>query len=384
MKTRGIFVSAVILILAVGIGSAHAEEFYKGKFVTFTRGIFSGGVVRCLHAAAGAARMPAHIPGGPKVVVKNMTGAGGLISANYMYNRAPRDGTAVGGWGGALVLQDVLGRKAIQVRRPQVRLVGDAGPLQHGVLVQQPERHQERGGLVRGQEAGHHRRLRSGVHSVRCTEAAQRGSWIAACGSSRGIGAAQRHSLAVEMGEVDGYCGSWQTVKSIWREPFETGKIRVVIQANLQSHPELQKVPLAMDYAKTDEARELVKVLDYAYSAPFKYSVPPDVPQDRLKILQRAFVKALEDPKLLATAKKAKIEIVGVDGPTTAKIVAELYEMNAATKSKLRKHPPAEGRAIAGNSSQGRGAWKRSSQKTWLPRCAVRASILSRTSRRRV
>ena len=143
--------------------------------------------------------------------------------------------------------------------------------------------------------------------------------------------------LAVEMGEVDGYCGSWQTVQSIWREAFDSGKIRVVIQANLKSHPDLKDVPLAMDYAKTDEARQLLKVLDYAYSAPFKYSVTPGVPQDRLIMLQKGFVAALRDPKLLAMAKRAQMEIAPVDGVATAKIVNELYDMNAATKTELQR-----------------------------------------------
>ena len=143
--------------------------------------------------------------------------------------------------------------------------------------------------------------------------------------------------LAVEMGEVDGYCGSWQTVQSIWREAFDSGKIRVLIQANLESHPDLKDVPLAMDYAKTDEARQLLKVLDYAYSAPFKYSVPPGVPQDRLRMLQKGFVAALRDPKLLVMAKRAQMEIAPVDGVATAKIVNELYDMNAATKTELQR-----------------------------------------------
>ena len=191
MKTRGIFVSAVILILAVAIGSAHAEEFYKDKFVTFTVGYSPGGsfdgYTRLL-----ARRMPAHIPGGPKAVVKNLTGAGGLISANYMYNRAPRDGTAIGGWGGALVLQNVLGRKATKFDGRKFGWLGTPAPYNTVCSFNSQSGIKSVAGLVRGQEAGHHRRIRSGLHSVRCTEAAQRGSWIAAAGhrgvSGRGEG----------------------------------------------------------------------------------------------------------------------------------------------------------------------------------------------------
>ncbi len=328
--------SAFALMLVLGMGSAvHGEEFYKDKFITFIVGYSPGGSFDA-YTRLLARHMPAHIPGAPKAVVKNMTGAGGLISANYMFNQAPRDGTAVGGWGGALVLQNVLGRKETKFDGRKFGWLGTPAPYNTVCSFNS----------------------KSGIKSVEDWFAAKKPVTIAgfAPGSTpsdvpklvnaalglplrviEGYRGGAKARLAVEMGEVDGYCGSYQTIKAIWREPFETGKIRAVIQTTLESHPELKHVPLAKDYAKTDEARLLVKVLDYAYSAPFKYSVPPDVPKERLRILQRAFVKALEDPALLATAKRSKTEVAAVDGPTTAGIIAELYEMNDATKDKLRK-----------------------------------------------
>lgn len=326
---------SLILTLAVGIASgAHGEDYYKEKFITFIVGYSPGGSFDA-YTRLLARSMPDHIPGQPKAVVKNMTGAGGLIAANYIYNRARRDGRTIGGWGGALVLQNVLGREATKFDGRKFGWLGTPAPYNTVCSFNR----------------------QSGIESVKDWFAAKKPVTIAgfAPGSTpsdvpkllraalglplkviEGYRGGAKARLAVEMGEVDGYCGSWQTVKSIWREAFDSGKIRVVLQTTLKSHSELEDVPLAIDYAKTDEARQLVKILDYAYSAPFKYSVPPNVPSDRLEILQKAFVEALRDPKLLATAKKSQMEVEPVGGPATAKIVRELYDMNAATKSKLR------------------------------------------------
>src|SRR5437879_1202105 len=68
--------------------------------------------------------------------------------------------------------------------------------------------------------------------------------------------------LAVESGEVDGYCGSWQTVETVWRGAYESKKIVPVLQASLKSLPKYKQIPLAISYAKTEEARELLRVAD--------------------------------------------------------------------------------------------------------------------------
>jgi len=143
--------------------------------------------------------------------------------------------------------------------------------------------------------------------------------------------------LAVESGEVDGLCASWQATKVSWRSQIEAGKIRVVLQATLKSHPDLKKIPLAINYAKTDQARTLLRVADNVHAYQFPYSVPPGTPPDRLKILQQAFVKTMRDKELAAEAKKADLEVAPVDGPTTAKTFASLYELNPTLIAQLKE-----------------------------------------------
>jgi hypothetical protein len=53
--------------------------------------------------------------------------------------------------------------------------------------------------------------------------------------------------------------------------------------------------------------------------------------------LQKAFVDTLNDPELLAEAKKSKLEIEVIDGPTIAKKLAQLYDIKPEVVAKLKE-----------------------------------------------
>jgi len=61
------------------------------------------------------------------------------------------------------------------------------------------------------------------------------------------------------------------------------------------------------------------------------------MPKDRLEILQKAFMATTRDPALLAEAEKAKLDFKPTDGPTAARLFAEIYEMKPALVAKLKE-----------------------------------------------
>jgi hypothetical protein len=114
--------------------------------------------------------------------------------------------------------------------------------------------------------------------------------------------------------------------------------VHIVLQTTEKAHPDLKNVPLAMQYAKSDEARALLGIAHGPYSLGARpYTVPPGVPPDRLQLLQKAFMETLRDPDLLNEAQKSQVDTDPVDGPTVAKTMAGLYELSPAFKSKLTK-----------------------------------------------
>jgi hypothetical protein len=122
----------------------------------------------------------------------------------------------------------------------------------------------------------------------------------------------------------------------VWRNAYDTKKIHPVLQASLQSHPKYKHIPVAINYAKSDEARELLAVADNVHGAQFPFTVPPGVSKDRLQLLQRAFIRTLKDADLIAEAKRSQLDIAPVDGPAVAKTLMGLYDLKPATVARLK------------------------------------------------
>jgi len=334
-RAIGCIVTSVFVTMAVSLGAAHGQEFYKDKTITFIVGYSPGGIYD-QYTRLIARHITKHISGQPNTIVENMTGAGGIIAANHLYNRAKPDGLTVAAWASPLILQQIMGNDAAKFDARKVGWVGIPGPY----------------------DTACHFNRESGIKTVEDWFAAKKPVKISSIGPGTGLsdvpkllkaalglplevvegykGGAEAR-VAVENGEVDGLCASWQATKITWRSQMDSGKIRVVLQATLKSHADLKEVPLANDYAKTDEARTLLKVADNVHVYQFPYSVAPGTPPERLQILQQAFIKTLRDPELVAEAKKAQLEVNPIDGPTTAKTFAGLYELNPALVAKLKE-----------------------------------------------
>jgi hypothetical protein len=125
-------------------------------------------------------------------------------------------------------------------------------------------------------------------------------------------------------------------VETVWGGAYDSKRIHAVLQASLKPHPKYKHVPVAINYAKSAEARELLTVADNAHGAQFPFAVPPGMSKDRLDLLQRAFARTLKDPDLLAEAKRSQLDIDPVDGPTVEKTLASLYDLKPATIARLK------------------------------------------------
>jgi tripartite-type tricarboxylate transporter receptor subunit TctC len=100
-----LFLSAIIgpILSVADYHPALAQDFYKDKIIRFIVGQAAGGGYDT-YTRIIAQQMIKHIPGHPAVTVENMTGAGSLVAANYLYNTAKTDGLTVANWNSAFVL----------------------------------------------------------------------------------------------------------------------------------------------------------------------------------------------------------------------------------------------------------------------------------------
>ncbi len=328
----------LVLALAPGAVSyaAEADGFYKGKMLNFVVGFAAGGGFDT-YTRAIARHMGRHIPGNPTTVVINRPGAGSLIAANYVYNKSKPDGLTIGNFIGPLILQHVLGNEAALFDGRKFGWVG-VPVSDHGTCVLT-----EKSGIeTLDQWIASKRPIKIGATGPGSTTSDIPKLVKAALGLPtqviEGYGGTARIRLAAEAGEIDGACWAWQSIKVTWRTALKSGIVRPIFQAMLKPHADLKDVPVIINYAKTNEARELLEILAHVYGDTVRpYAVPPGTPNDRLLILQKAFMETMKDPEFLAEAKKAQLEFNPMDGPTAAKVFSDLYKLEPRKVGKLRK-----------------------------------------------
>src|ERR1700691_6107034 len=109
-------------------------EFYKGKTITLITSTGVGGTYDVV-ARLVARYMPHYIPGNPTMIVQNMPGGGNVIATNYMYNIAPKDGTAIATIHSAMPLQQALDAGGVRYDSDQFNWLGSTGSQNEVILV---------------------------------------------------------------------------------------------------------------------------------------------------------------------------------------------------------------------------------------------------------
>jgi tripartite-type tricarboxylate transporter receptor subunit TctC len=120
------------LFLAVALPLRAQENFFQGKTIRFIVS-YQSGDSHDLWARAYARHMGKHIPGNPMFIVQNMTGAGSMVAANYIYNIAKPDGLTMGTFAPGLYLAQVTGSKEVKFDWAKFTWIGS--PEQNGNVL---------------------------------------------------------------------------------------------------------------------------------------------------------------------------------------------------------------------------------------------------------
>jgi tripartite-type tricarboxylate transporter receptor subunit TctC len=326
-------VLSVFVISSPAYSSTH--DFYKGKTIRFITAFSPGGAFD-VYTRAVARHYHKHVSGNPSTIVENMTGAGGIIQANYMFQRAKPDGLTIGNNIGGLILQQILGAKGVEFDGRKFEYLGAPSVddsvcaltkasgvtnMNEWLAAKEPLK---LGGIGPG----------GTLSDVARTLNAALGLPIRVIDGYKGVADAR---LAADAGELAGYCGGWESVKLQWRQAVEAGQVSVVVQVTTKKNPELPNVPLAIDFAKTEEARRLLKyaVHDVAIMQRL-FFLPPGTPKDRVRLLRKSFLDTLNDPEYIAESNKTGLTIGPVTGEEIEEIVSGLFKLDNAMIAKLK------------------------------------------------
>jgi tripartite-type tricarboxylate transporter receptor subunit TctC len=310
-----------------GAGAVQAADFYAGKNIDLVIGSAPGGGYDTYGRLMGR-YIGKYIPGKPTIVPRNMPGAGSGKAASFIYEVAPKDGTAIAGiFPGAVVgplLDDRMQNVQYKPTKFNYLASADSGTRVCATMKSTPiktfEDAQKMKTTVGASQAGGSTR----DYAVMLNNlAGAKFDVIAGYKGSHPI------LLAMERGEVSGLCGlDWTSFKTQKPDWIRDKQINVLIQVGPDPEPELTKmgVPEVWKYLKTEEDRKVVELIVAQQVFGRPYIAPPGTPKDRVEILRKAFDSALHDKKLLAEAEKMRLSIKPASGEKVQDLVAKLYK----------------------------------------------------------
>ena len=328
---------ALVAALAMSASAAAAgvADFYKGKTITAVVGGSVGGGYD-LYTRALTHNMGRHIPGNPSMIEQFMPGAGGTKAANYLYNVAPKDGTAIGLISNAAPMYQALGGSGVKYDAAKFNWIGRMASMQYALMVWHA----------------------SGVRSIDDLKA--REVIFGSTGRSQGnymvpillknllglkakviIGypGTKDIDLVMQKGEVDGRLGTWASwLIAAGGEWVRDKKVIPILQSGLEHMPDLN-VPLLRDLARNDDQRAILELVASDAAVGRAFLLPPDVPADRVEAMRRAFDATMKDPAFLEEAKKFRLIIEPMTGEwvqqVAVKTVSTPPNLIAETKKAL-------------------------------------------------
>lgn len=320
------------------VGAAHASthEFFSGKIVRIVVGSSAGGGFDT-YARTVARHMSKHIPGSPTVIVENMPGAGQRIAANHVYKAAKPDGLTLGNFYGGLLLGQVLEYPGIEFDAMKFEYVGV--PLRDRTVcaltkssgITNVEKWLTAKAPVKLGSTGTDDLQLYGIPKILNAALGLPVQVVAGYKGTADI------RLAAETGELAGACWGWESIKATWRKAVGAGDVVVVVQTVPQSLPDLPKVPLAINLAKSEEARQLIQVGIHDVNAITRpYVLPPGTPKGRVQALRKAFVETLHDREFLADVAKSELAVDPMSGEELERTVTGLFQLKPATLAKLK------------------------------------------------
>jgi len=327
--------------LLSGIAHATSHEFFKGKAIRLVVGTSVGGAMDDWSRFI-APHLSRNIPGSPDIVVQNMPGAGTVIAANHIYNIAKPDGLTLGLVNPAIYIDQLVGAKEVKFDWPKFSWIGSPEQVDQVLFMRAdfPQKSLED--------------LRKAPEPPRCAATGRAGLAYflpklleEALGIKihmvLGYGGGGDMNLAMEKGEI--HCRAGTVSAYVGREPtrtwIKTGFVRALVQSGAKRYSKLSDVPTIyeqMDTYKTpDPIKRLAKVLLSSGGFGRPFIGPPGMPAERVKILREAFAKTMNDPGLLAAAKKRKWDIEATSGEELEATAKEVMVQPPEVIARLKK-----------------------------------------------
>jgi len=339
MRRAVLFLFAIVV--ATGGRAAAQTPYYQGKTITIITGSQTGDVFD-IYARLIAAHIGKHIPGNPNVVVQNMTGAGHIVAANFVYSVAKPDGLTLLAPNPNLYVDQLIGRSEIKFDWAKFSWLGNAQRTTDMLYMRTDAPFKTMEDVRSAKEppkCGATGTGTTGFMVPRLLEETIGAKFNVITGYKGG----NEVDLAVERGEIQ--CRAFSVTAFFAREPFhtwrKTGFVRVPIQLgkNRDSRlPDVVTLNELMEKYKTPEiGRRVALVVTASEIFQRPYMGPPGMRPEVVKVLREAFQKTLKDNAFLEEVKSKKLDAEFTSGEEMESMAKEMMSQRPEVIERLKK-----------------------------------------------
>jgi tripartite-type tricarboxylate transporter receptor subunit TctC len=319
---RRMTAALVLALLALSAPVARApaqtaDEFYKGRQIRFIVGTAAGQDYDSW-ARLVARHLPRFLPGNPTFVVENMPGAGHILATNFLFNLAPRDGSAIGMVSRNMTEAAILKLPNVRFDPAKFNWIGSP-ELNHRVLF-----------------------VNTGSGFDKVSDLYERELIVGTPGGFQGVSAAPillknllhmrlkiiqgYHSpgdivLAMARREVEGIVQSVGAPEGARRQWIESGQMRVMFNMEHERVAGLDS-PTIFEFIKSEEDRQVMAFFSSSMELGRPLMAPPGVPPERVARLRAAFDAVVKDAAFLQDAAALGFEVMPQNGEEIAARVA--------------------------------------------------------------
>lgn len=336
MKVKNFLAAAGMGLAMLGAAPPAAAQgpSFEGETITIYVGTGAGSTYD-IYARLLAEYMPTHLLGKPQVIVKNQPGAGGARATAYLYNIAPKDGTALGMVQQNLPLFQVLSPDQAKFDMGKMNWIGVLTDVTSVIAVSSSTGVKEVAGAKKKEIAVGSTGRGSETYQVPKVMNDLFGTKFKIISGYKGVAGMD---VAIERGELQGRGGSllsWTARKPEW---IRDGKINFIVQIGLEKTKELPaSVPLLMDLTKDKQERKMLELLSSAGAVGRSIMAPPGLPADRVKALRAAFDATVADPAFIEATSKRQLPLNPMTGAKVQTMIVETVSAPPEVVARLRK-----------------------------------------------
>jgi tripartite-type tricarboxylate transporter receptor subunit TctC len=300
------------------------EQFYKGRTVTMLVGTAPGGI-NDITARLVARHLARFIPGNPTIIVQTNPGGGGLVTANRLYFNAEKDGSVLAKLERAVPQLAIQGHPNAQFDAMRFTWLGSLSSYADDAYLM----------LV---NADHPAKSvadlkKPGIAVTLGADNAASSNLIFALVARevlrlnvnlvRGYTGAAPMFLAMQRGELDGQMVGLSSVRTGQRDLWSRKAFRPLMAFGRTTRlPEFADMPIGRELTNDPSALALIEFAELPFFMALPFAAPPDLPIDRARALQSAFVALCRDKSFVEEAEKLGIDMSPIDGEAILKLLA--------------------------------------------------------------